>query len=644
MVKTKHIAHDSAMVGVQKKTTIAMKPKSDHTKCELPIIKDARERYKVRKYEKLKKEKLNQKEHVKLNLPIPTINLDDQYFHSASKRWYPKDELKLPHVPSGLDLRRTSDISVRSDNSHDSVFSLGGFHSSNENIDGSTTQSKTRRISLKPVQRPQSVGSVSVPVETKPDKPPDKHLLHVEDIEVMKPPSMSDEALTLKDALLRKTKTGDGKIKGKFKKLAKMVKTNLIWAKDLDDKHQEEEVDQTFVVKTDKEALSFDLNNFRASNKSYGGISVRAKRILAKNALERSEGDLLHLRDVIDRLKCFEKYSRKIKHELARVIEYESFQEGRIILQQGHVGIGFYFILKGSVSVLVTEVDKTTGQNATVPIAVLEEGQSFGELALMHDIRRAATIKCLQDSEFLRVDKPDFDMVLRVGQSYEWQRRLTALKAINIFKNLPIDDLNNCNNISRIVEFNDQTVIMGDQQEVSDYVYFVTAGKCKVVRVLTLLRQKTQYGSQQVVLPTRRYLDLVKKKYDRKEWRELHGEIVNKTPERHLMVIAELKQGNYFGVGEDLTDTYILAKGRVDCLMVPRLIFTKLGKSRLIESLRTSLTEILPKNIEIFDKYINGQRWRCYKEDVVNEVVKRRSIPNKTKMTDVPKSILKDNS
>lgn len=38
-------------------------------------------------------------------------------------------------------------------------------------------------------------------------------------------------------------------------------------------------------------------------------------------------------------------------------------------------------------------------------------GDSFGELALLHDIKRAATIICKGTAEFLTVDKPDFDMV-----------------------------------------------------------------------------------------------------------------------------------------------------------------------------------------------------------------------------------------
>lgn len=41
----------------------------------------------------------------------------------------------------------------------------------------------------------------------------------------------------------------------------------------------------------------------------------------------------------------------------------------------------------------------------------MSEGDAFGELALLHNIRRTATIICKENSEFLRVDKPDFDEV-----------------------------------------------------------------------------------------------------------------------------------------------------------------------------------------------------------------------------------------
>jgi len=41
----------------------------------------------------------------------------------------------------------------------------------------------------------------------------------------------------------------------------------------------------------------------------------------------------------------------------------------------------------------------------------LHPGDSFGELALLHNTKRTASIICSGTSEFLRVDKPDFDDV-----------------------------------------------------------------------------------------------------------------------------------------------------------------------------------------------------------------------------------------
>lgn len=38
-------------------------------------------------------------------------------------------------------------------------------------------------------------------------------------------------------------------------------------------------------------------------------------------------------------------------------------------------------------------------------------GDPFGELALLHDITRAATVICKGTVEFLTIDKADFDMV-----------------------------------------------------------------------------------------------------------------------------------------------------------------------------------------------------------------------------------------
>lgn len=48
-----------------------------------------------------------------------------------------------------------------------------------------------------------------------------------------------------------------------------------------------------------------------------------------------------------------------------------------------------------------------------VEVTQLQEGQSFGELALLNDAPRAATIFCLSNCYFATLDKSEYLRVLR---------------------------------------------------------------------------------------------------------------------------------------------------------------------------------------------------------------------------------------
>ena len=67
------------------------------------------------------------------------------------------------------------------------------------------------------------------------------------------------------------------------------------------------------------------------------------------------------------RLQCFNKYSTVARNELARIIFFERVDDGRVVIQQGHIGVSFYFIVSGVVNVKFKEVDKVTGKPSTWP-------------------------------------------------------------------------------------------------------------------------------------------------------------------------------------------------------------------------------------------------------------------------------------
>lgn len=64
-------------------------------------------------------------------------------------------------------------------------------------------------------------------------------------------------------------------------------------------------------------------------------------------------------------------------------------------------------------------------------MCTLHEGDDFGKLALVTDSPRAASIVLREDNcHFLRVDKEDFNRILRVGRQemgYKWSHTSTKL-------------------------------------------------------------------------------------------------------------------------------------------------------------------------------------------------------------------------
>lgn len=64
-------------------------------------------------------------------------------------------------------------------------------------------------------------------------------------------------------------------------------------------------------------------------------------------------------------------------------------------------------------------------------MCTLHEGDDFGKLALVTDSPRAASIVLREDNcHFLRVDKEDFNRILRVGRlemGYNWSHTSTKL-------------------------------------------------------------------------------------------------------------------------------------------------------------------------------------------------------------------------
>ncbi|KAM9343739.1 rap guanine nucleotide exchange factor 3 isoform 2-T2 [Pholidichthys leucotaenia] len=128
--------------------------------------------------------------------------------------------------------------------------------------------------------------------------------------------------------------------------------------------------------------------------------------ILRKGPSQRSAEDLEVIYEELLHVKAVAHLSTSVRKELAAVLVFESHAKaGTVLFSQGDKGTSWYIIWKGSVNVI------THGKGL---VTTLHEGEDFGQLALLNDAPRAATIILREDNcHFLRVDKQDFIRILK---------------------------------------------------------------------------------------------------------------------------------------------------------------------------------------------------------------------------------------
>ncbi|KAM4609607.1 rap guanine nucleotide exchange factor 3 isoform 1-T1 [Polymixia lowei] len=128
--------------------------------------------------------------------------------------------------------------------------------------------------------------------------------------------------------------------------------------------------------------------------------------ILRKCPSQRSAEDLEVIYEELLHVKAAAHLSTSVRKELAAVLVFESHAKaGTVLFSQGDKGTSWYIIWKGSVNVI------THGKGL---VTILREGEDFGQLALLNDAPRAATIILREDNcHFLRVDKQDFIRILK---------------------------------------------------------------------------------------------------------------------------------------------------------------------------------------------------------------------------------------
>jgi len=121
--------------------------------------------------------------------------------------------------------------------------------------------------------------------------------------------------------------------------------------------------------------------------------------------------------DLISHVPLFAKCSKKELRVIASLADEIDFEEGKVLIQEGRPGREFFVLVEG-------RVDVSRKGNS---IDTMQSGDFFGEVALVSDAPRNATITALTRIVTLVITERDFRRLL--AESPEIQRKVLVALA-----------------------------------------------------------------------------------------------------------------------------------------------------------------------------------------------------------------------
>ncbi|XP_053699097.1 uncharacterized protein LOC128746071 [Sabethes cyaneus] len=203
---------------------------------------------------------------------------------------------------------------------------------------------------------------------------------------------------------------------------------------------------------------------------------------------------------------------------------------------------------------------------------------------------------------------------------------------------------------AKLRQFEPEETIFVEGRAPINFVHLVLSGKCMVLQCLKMTKSITKNGTIKYRLASAHPIeDEITQLHRRRSSRMVDLErtpmmTTSKQPsqsvkyEYHFVDVASYACGSVFGVGEHMDDRTVVARGRVQCLMIPR--YWLMQKSQNVNNvwsrIRIFLEQQQPSREQLFEWFLNELHWQKYRRKLRTSFTGRHVMANKTGIWDVP--------
>eukprot|EP00928_Gymnodinium_smaydae_P063771 TRINITY_DN47267_c0_g1_i1.p1 TRINITY_DN47267_c0_g1~~TRINITY_DN47267_c0_g1_i1.p1 ORF type:complete len:814 (-),score=226.41 TRINITY_DN47267_c0_g1_i1:115-2556(-) len=238
-----------------------------------------------------------------------------------------------------------------------------------------------------------------------------------------------------------------------------------------------QEADKEAAEEEERRKISRMKDKARRPGVSAQTISEERIKDWVKPSFQKSEGARENLRQIIaasDKLQVlFGHLKPESIYDVIDAMFPKEVSAGSNIITQGEEGDNFYIVDEGQFDVLVKRSEGP-------PVKVLDYGPGacFGELALMYNAPRAATVTATTSGKVWALDRESFQMMLVTSENTKRKEYEGFLENVDIFKDLTKYELSQLSDLLEMECFDAGEDIIR-QGDTGDIFYIVDDGEAR---------------------------------------------------------------------------------------------------------------------------------------------------------------------
>lgn len=184
-----------------------------------------------------------------------------------------------------------------------------------------------------------------------------------------------------------------------------------------------------------------------------GRLQVAAKKVMLLNRLDEDQ-----LTNVLD------------------AMEERQVTAGEIVIQQGDDGDNFYVIDSGNFDIYIDS------DNGPQKVGSYDGTGFFGELALMYNMPRAATIRAVTNGVLWSLDRKTFRQIIVKANANKRKQFEEFLTTLSVLENINDHERSKIADVMESQKFQQGDVIIkqGDLIDSGSFVYFLMSGTCSI--------------------------------------------------------------------------------------------------------------------------------------------------------------------